>query len=338
MAGAKWAQKLQMGRESVAGTAVAATTIWRGPAANLKDDRQFELVEENIGLVIPSDRGYISRYEGMLSMAETPATFEQLPHILEAGVKAVGTGVADGGGGSGKIYAYPFGLTSVNTLKTYTLETGDNEAAEEMEYSFVERFRLSGERGRPVMTQADWRGRQVATATFTTGISVPAVEDILAQKGTLWIDAESGSIGTTPVSQTLLAFSLTVDTGWRAKYTLDGGVLTFAFAYFDRDSFSALLDITYEHNSTATAEKVAWRALTGRLMRLQFAGSNLTTPGSSYSTKLLRLDLPGRYETFDALDSDEGNSIVKARFRAGYNAVSGLAPTITVVNQLASVP
>ena len=46
---------------------------------------------------------------GSLAMAATPATFEQLPHILEAGIKSVGTGAADGAG-TGKIYAYPIGL------------------------------------------------------------------------------------------------------------------------------------------------------------------------------------------------------------------------------------
>jgi hypothetical protein len=325
-----------MGRESTAGTPVAATTVWRGPAAMIRDERTTEMVDEDIGIATPSERNYISQYEATVNMPDTPATFEQLLHILEAGVKTVGTGVADGGG-TGKIYAYPFPISALNTIKTYTLEAGDNQQAEEMEYSFVEQFTLSGERGRPVMTSAQWRARQASLATFTTGVAVPTVEDVLAQKGALYIDADSGTIGTTQVSQTLLSFNLQVNTGWRAKYTIDGGVLTFAFSYYDKDSANATLQVTYEHNATAVAEKAAWRAGTARLLRMQFPGSNLTTPGT-YTTKLLRIDLPGRYESFDALESDNGNSIVRATFRAGYNAVSGLAPTITVVNQLASVP
>ena len=142
MMGQKWAQKIQLGRETTAGTAVAATSIWRGVGGMIKDDREVTMVEEQVGFVQNILRSYIGSIGGSLSMAATPATFEQLPHILEAGIKTVGTGAADGAG-SGKIYDYVKGTTSIETLKTYTIETGDNQQAEEMEYSFVESFTLS---------------------------------------------------------------------------------------------------------------------------------------------------------------------------------------------------
>ena len=144
--GQKWAQKIQLGKETTPGTAVAATTVWRGVGGMLTDDREVVMVDEQIGIALPTTRNYIPMLSGSLSMAETPATFEQLPHILEAGVKAIGTGAADGVG-TGKVYNYTMGTTAVNTIKTYTLETGDNQQAEEMEYAFVESFTLSAERG-----------------------------------------------------------------------------------------------------------------------------------------------------------------------------------------------
>ena len=177
--GQKWASKIQLGRETTAGTAVAATAIWRGAGGAIQDDRAVEMVEELIGIAMPTNRSYIGQLGASLSMAETPATFEQIVHILEAGIKSVGSGASDGVG-SGKVYSYPVGMSSANSIKTYTIETGDNQQAEEMEFAFVESFTLSGERGQPVMLSADWIGRQVSATSFTGALAVPTVEDIIA--------------------------------------------------------------------------------------------------------------------------------------------------------------
>jgi len=48
-------------------------------------------------------------------------------------------------------------------IKTYTIEGGDNQQAEEMEYSFVNTFTLEGNR-RGWMISSEWFGRQVTNA------------------------------------------------------------------------------------------------------------------------------------------------------------------------------
>jgi hypothetical protein len=337
MAGAKWAHKIQLGKETTPGTAVPATTIWRGVGGNLQDTREVTMVDEQVGIAIPTTRNYIGRVGGSLSMAATPATYEQVLHILEAGIKTLGTGAADGPG-SGKIYAYPLGLTSVNTIKTYTIETGDNQQAEEMEYSFVEKFTLTAERGEAVMVSADWIGRRVQDTTFTPALSVPAAETMLAAKGALYLDPVTNAFGTTQVSDTLLSWELSVTTGWKAKYTVDSGQLHFAFHYFDRDSFSAELSATFEHNATAVAQKANFRSGTPQLFRLDVPGSATAVAGTLFSTSMLRIDLAGVYTEWDALDADEGNSIVSVKAMAGYQTTPAKAMTITVVTAMPSVP
>ncbi len=337
MNGAKWAHKIQLGRESTPGQSVAATTVWRGVGGNLKEHREMVDVPEQIGIAIPSNRSYFGRSHGALSMAATPATFEQLMHILEAGIKSVGTGAADGAG-SGKIYAYPMGHSTINTIKTYTLETGDNQQAEEMEYSFVESFTLSGERGQAVMVSADWVGRQVSNATFTSALSIPTVEEVIANKAYFYIDEPGGTIGTTQVTGTLLSWELSVTTGWRAKWVMDKNQYEFDFIYFDPDTFSAEFSATFEHNATTVAEKDKWRSNTGRLIRLTMFGSEFATAGTSYSNKALRLDMATRWTDFAALDSDEGNSVINVTGKVGYDSVAAKSLEITVVNELASVP
>lgn len=277
------------------------------------------------------------RVGGALSMAETPATYEQLPHILEAGVKAVGTGAADGSG-TGKIYAYPVGMTSANSIKTYTIETGDNQQAEEMEYSFVEKFTLTAERGEAVMMSADWIGRQVTNTTFTGSLTVPTVSDIIAADGLFYIDAVGGTIGTTAISGTLLSWELAVTTGWRGKWTIDSGQKYFNFAYFDKDSFSAELSMTFEHDAASVAQKSLFQAGTPRLFRIKILGPGVATPGTAWSTKALQIDAAARYTEWEALDADEGNSIYNVKAVIGYDPTAAKGLELRVVNELSTIP
>lgn len=336
MMGEKWAQKIQLGREATAGTAVAATTVWRGEGGTIKDDREHVTVPELIGVAIPSHRSYQPALMAALAMAVSDATYEQLPHILEAGIDGV-TPVQDGTG-TDYLYTYVAPLATMNTLKTYTLEGGDNQQAEEMEYSFVESFTISGAAKEALKMSANWLGRQVTKTTFTGGATVPdPVEDILGQLGALYIDPV-GSIGTTQKSDTLLSFSLEVTTGWKAKFTMDSGQKYFSYVYFDKDSFQAQLTITYEHNGTAVSEKDAFQANTPRDIRLEFLGATLGTPGTKYSTKALQIDLTGKYTEWGELGDNEGNSIVEATFLVGYDPTQATGLTIEVANELTTLP
>lgn len=329
MAGIKSLRRIQLGQENTAGTAVNATTRWRGMGTP-QDDREVNFREEDVGYLGGIDDTYISMYSGSISFEETGATFEQVPYILSAGIKNVVSGTADTGG-SGHIYTYTFPTTAPNTIQTYTIEGGDNQQEEEFYYAFVESFNLSGESGAAVMMSADWVGRQVQPGTFTGAVAVPTVEEILFQKGKVYIDAAGGTIGSTQVSNTLLAFDLSVTTGVIRKWTADGS-LDFSFEQYT--DYEVELGVTFEHNSSAVTEKGNWRNEVARLIRIDFEGSNLTTAGSSHSVKLLRLDLPGKWSTFDAIEDQDGNDIVTGTFVSRYNATAAIGPSIKVVNEL----
>lgn len=332
MAGIKLLRKLQLGRETTAGTAVAATTIWRG-MGTLEDQRETVFVEEDIGYLSGVDRTYQPRLQAALSMPSVPATFEQLPHILDAGI-AVATPAADSTG-SGDVYTYTFPTTSAPTVKTYTLEGGDNEAAEEIEYAFVQSFTLEGSAGEALMVSAEWLGRQVSTSSFTTTATLPTVEEILFSKGKLYIDAADGTIGTTQKASTLLSATLNVNTGMAPVFTADGNLY---FTFTKNVGSEVTLDITFEHDGTATAEKAAWRAQTPRLIRLQWEGAALGTAGN-YTYKTLRVDLAGRWESFAALEDQDGNDVVTGTFRARYNATaSKYAEIVVVADDMAALP
>jgi hypothetical protein len=330
MAGIKALRKIALGREASAGTAVAATTLWRG-MGTIEDQLEVVFPEEDIGLISGSDRTYIPKLLAALTMDETESTFEQLPYIGAAGIFDLTTGVTDTGG-SGKIYTYTMTTSTQATVRTYTLEGGDDQQEEEMEYSHVSSFTLSGKAGEAWKVGADWAGRQVTPSTFTGSIAIPSVEEMLFSKTKLYIDATT--IGTTQKTLTLLEATLNVNTGLVPVFTADGQLY---FSFIKQTQPEVTLDITFEHDGTAVAEKAAWRAQTARLIQLKCEGSTLTTAGSSYSVKTGIINLAGKWEAFEKLGEQDGNDIVKGTLRARYHSTSNNFMTMILVNQLTSL-
>jgi len=326
-------RRIQLGREAAAGTAVAATTIWRG-MGTIEDQRQTVFPQENIGYLSGVNRSYQPKLGAALSMDSVEATYEQICHVLEAGIKLVQTGAADGSG-SGKIYTYSLPVTAANTTRTYTIEGGDNIAAEEMEYSFVSEFSLDGEAGKALMVSSTWNGRQVSTSAFTASLALPTVEEILFSKCVLYADSVSGTIGATTQSNTLLKASIKVTTGLIPVYTATGQLY---FSFTKQAGPEVTVSLTYEHDTTSVAEKAFYVAGTPRQIRLKFPGAALTTAGTAFSTKILQIDLAGKWEGFSKIDEQDGNDILTGTFRARYDSTAALFASLKVCNLLTSLP
>jgi hypothetical protein len=330
--GIKRLRKLQIGREATAGTAVAATEIWRGPANIVEDQRVRTFTEEDIGQLDPLNRFYDSAYLAQFPMPGQPATFEQLAHIFEAGIDTI-AGVRDGTGP----YVYgPYVLNdTTNAIKAYTLEGGDNSDAVEAEYCFVSEFVLSGKVDEAVMIDsAMWMGRQVADTTFTADLVPIAVEEILFNEGKLYLNDTAATIGNTEKAGSLLGFRLSVTTGWVATRGANG-LLTF---YGVKNVGGvATLELTLEHDTLATAERVLMRTGAPRFARLQFDGSAISG-GSTWTGKALRLDFEGVWmpESFRTLSDENGDDIVTGTLRHGKSA-DGVGVQLSVVNARATL-
>jgi hypothetical protein len=141
----------------------------------LEDMRSIVFPQEDIGIGPGTDRSYIPSLGGKISLVPVEETFEQGPYLFEMGCKKVGTGVADGGGGSGKIYTYPFWTTAKPVIQTCTIEAGDDIQKEEMEYGYAETINLSGKGKEACKMSADILGRQVTPGASRTAITIAFV-------------------------------------------------------------------------------------------------------------------------------------------------------------------
>jgi hypothetical protein len=317
MPGSRKLSKVQLGLESTAGTKVAADTIWRGIGGMLEDTREIVFPDENVGILAGTDRSYTPKLEGAISLDDTEATYEQVPLVYTCGIETVETPAADGAG-SGKIYQYDGATTAQTTISTASIEGGDNQQEEEMEGAFVSDFTLSGAPGEAIKISSNWIGKQVIPDSFTGAISLPTVESMLFLNSKLYIDAYSGTIGTTQKSDTLLGFRLNWKTGHQAVYTGNGNLY---YSFTKQVAPEIELEVTFEHDGSATAEKAFWRSQATRLVRILTEGSTLTS----------------RWSKFEKLDERNGNDIVVGRLKVRYNATAALLAQIIVVNEVAGL-
>lgn len=328
--------KCQIGTEATKGTPVAASTIWRGPAPQIDDARNVYFPDENIGNLPGKDRSITTQVDAVADFPEADATFEQLGYILGSAIEAE-AGVQDGTG-SGYVYTFDPPVDSkpaLSYINSRTIETGDSEQAEEMEYSIVDTITIKGAMGQPVKVSSRWFGRQAQQTTFTAALSLPSVEEILASKFKLYIDNAGGTIGTTQITGELLEFELSITSGWKPSYHGDGQ-LYFTLAKFTKPLMS--LRLMFDHETNSIAEKELWRSETARLIRLIGEGSALTT-SDTYSNKTAIFDFAGKWGRFEPIaQRDDGISTVAATFNVRDNDTADFYSQFVLVNELTALP
>ena len=325
--------KLQCGRESTAGTAVAATTIPRWDGCYIRDDMEIYFPPENVGLLVDTDRACNPAKGASISVPENDATFEQILHILEMGIKTDTPAKDDAG--DGYIYEYAFPTTAQLTPKTYTFEGGNDQDEYEVEYCHVTDFTLSGAVGQPLKFSANIVGRQASDTTFTESLTIPTVEEMLFQKCKFYISDVADGFGNDLLANTIIGFTLNVQTGYLARRTA-GGNLYFSYLVHKKPMFT--LDLSMEHNATAVAEIANGRALTARAVRMLCEGSEFSTGGTTYDNKSFILDLAGKYSAIPQVEDDDGVAIMNFTMQGGYNATLAQLGQITVVTDLSAVP
>lgn len=320
--------KIQIGRESTAGTAVPATTIWRGPATDITDDSTHQFAEEDVGILVPTNREYISQQYAGLALPETEATFEQILHLFEGGINAA----TPAGTEAPYTYTYAFPLTStLNAVKTYTIETGNVVGGDvnEMQYAFVEEFSLSGTAGEAWKMAAQWRGRQKSTASFTADLTLSTVEEMLFNKTALYIDASGGTVGTTAKAGVLTAANIQVTTGVVPVWA-PSGQLYFAGLKYTRPTVTYSLTLELESDTgVVAAERAAWVAKTLRLLQLKISGA---------TTSELKINIAGKHTNVGEYQNSDGNTVVEISGEAKYGSTDALFASFVLKNSLAAVP
>lgn len=324
----------QLGGESTAGTAVAATMRWRGPVVFPEDDSEIVYNEEDVAIGGGVDRTHMPAKMAAIEFPETEITYQHAGLLFNMGVKSLMSGVQDGSG-SDYIYAFPMFTTAAPTIKTFTVEGFDNNQEYEAEYCMLTEITLKGEAKKAWTISGKGFGRQVSQSTKTGSLNLAAVEDLLFQKSKLYIDAIGGTIGTTQKSGTLLEAEIKIKTGIQPIFTASGNL------YYDAhkvDKWEVSGKVVLEHDAIAAAQWAIEQAQTAQLMRIKTEGSAVQTPGTTYSVLTALFDMPFKFSGAPKIGERNGNNTMEFPFVSRYNLTSASGPQFTFVNELSALP
>jgi hypothetical protein len=322
--------KTALGRESTFGTGVAASTLWRGPFSMVEDASEVVTVDENVGLLVQAERTYFTKHQGRLAMPSTELTFEQVGHILEAGVKTV---TPTGTNPYTRAYAYPTDNT-VPTPKSYTIETYNNLAdvdALEMNGCLVEEFTFEGNAREAWKMSATWFGRRPATTTPTSLSTLVTVEEALIPKTLLYIDASGGTVGTTQKSGVFMGAQIKVKTGLIPLPVGDGNLYHPTYKWTKPEiTFTVTLELEKDGAASMVAtERAAHLARSVRLFKTNCTGSG---------SKAFTMTWAGVYDSVGDYQNDNGNTSVQLSGHAVYSSADTLFWSCSVVNTVATLP
>jgi hypothetical protein len=333
--GRKELRSIRLRKETTPGTRATPRFLWRGVGDMLEDQREVVNVEEQIGIFNGSDRSYISKLAGGLSIAETEMTFEQpMDLFYMAGFGTTSTapyqGTVLGGGTFTSVLMEAVAPTSQTfPLASYTVEAGDNVEAEYMPYALATSINITGAGGEPLKIGGELTGRFVertnAEGTFSAVGTIPDVETILASNGTVWMMDLPTSYGTGQVvAGNVLAFSMDIESTYTWKYPVDSGTIYPYVAVFTGQEISG--QITFEHQVSGTqggagsaGQKIKWREQVPQMLQMRFAGGTIAGGTAGYLNKVFEFWLPIKFSTFEPLDDMDGNNIYVANWYSKYN-------------------
>jgi len=329
MAGTSALRKIQIGKETTAGTAVVATARLLGKMSMKQAQDMFKW---------EFDSGSFSQYTQLPEVLAINAalkwdgvvTFEQLLYFLLMGVKGGVTGVVQGGTAA-YLWTFTPSLIAVNTGTTFTIEAGDDTQAWEAEYCLASKLELSGKANQPLQLSADIFGRQLVATAFTSSLNPPTVETAKFNKTKLFIDPTWATLGTTEKAGILRSFKLTLPSGFKPFHAADGN-LFFNTAY--EVGRQITLEMTLAFESAVNTERANWTTPARRAIRLECTGSLIA---STYYKKVT-MDLLCAYDEWSELGEEDGKDIVNVKLISSGDVANNQMFSIAVQNTVTTLP
>ena len=303
MTGSRFFSKVQFGKESTRGTAVAATRVMLGKSPAVGTDRKPIIPDEDIGIRAKGVRSVIHQYLYNNTLSTEHGYFQQLPAIFGCGLKGGVTASEVTASQGDYLWTFTPSLTAANSPDSLTIELGDDTQAFETEFSMFERIRISGQVAQgmdasPVNVEVDFFGRQLTPTTFTGSLSLPTTEPMNAKLARLYVDTAWSGVGGTEITNILRGFDIEIITGLHPKFSGSGNKY---FNDYSEGIISATVNLTLEGNSSADTLFDAQQAKTFQVVRLAVLGSQIGT-GTTHS---LKIDVGGVWESISPLGGED---------------------------------
>jgi len=315
-------RKVQLGKETTKGTAVAATEILLCTAeVNANYDiyqnvAPFGIMAENAGpaKVVSKAVDVMLNLDGI--------TYEQLAWLLSMALRPV---VTAGAGPYTHTYDPSMAALAVPDSMTLELRHTDGTDNEDLriEYLMARKLSFTINEKQQLQCKADCFGRQVTDNAISAATLPANLEHIVCAEGNVylndsWAAADAGPPGGGSWSGKLVKANVEITTGLEPFWGVSGN------PYFTRHketgkkgfkaSITAVLDGAAA-GATTQAERTKAAAVAQRFMTLYFAGT---------SARKLQLTLAGRHEKgeFAKIGEQEGQDIMEMSIVGWYDATA----------------
>lgn len=319
--GSRYFSKMQFGKESTRGTAVAADTMLLGRIPAIGSDRKPVFPREDVGINTPAVRSYIPQYAYSNTLSVEHGYFQLLPVLFGCGLVGGVTAVEQTTDQNDFLWAFEPSLTSANNPDSLTLELGDDVQAFEVEYCMFERIRISGNVSQgmdasPVTVEADLFGRQLTPTTFTSSLTPPTAEPMNAKLARFYLDTAWASVGNTEKTNILRGFDIEILTGVHPKFAGS------AYKYFNTHGeglIEVTANFTFEGDSNANAINNAHQAGSLAVVRLAVNGGQIGS-GDNHN---LNIDISGAWESVSPLGQEDREDNLHTAVLRGYYDATG---------------
>lgn len=327
-------RKIQYGKETVHGTAVAATRLLPVSVPPIKADRKPTYPREDVGVLADATRSYFSSRLVKDSLKWDSAYFQLLPMLFSCGLKGGLTPAEQTAGQADYLWAHAPAMDGTsNAQDSLTIERGDDGFEVETEYVMFDHIKISGEINQDggdssMQIEAGYFGRQNSVTTFTDALTIPALTPINSKLSRLYIDPAWANVGATEKTGTLRAYDIEIMTGLHPKFHGSG------YEYFDTHGegpIAVMGAFTFEGNANAAAIYTAHLAQTLQVIRLKTEGPQIGT-GAKH---LFQLDFCGTWEEVIPLAGESnGNNLWTAVLHGFYDPTGGkLLDVNTITNR-----
>jgi len=297
-------RRIQIGKESTRGTAVAADTVLIGSLTMTPEitwhrpvDERNSLAEFNRAVAV----GQMTRLR-----YESDATYEQLTQFLSMAVKGgISTSTP---GGATRDWTFIPNTTSKNVQDSFTFEYGDDTQAWESDFTVVESLELGLALNEVLTLRADMFANFAAKTTFTSGLSAPSLNggEIVCNNAKIYIDSAWASLGGTEKATLLAGATIRVPTGLAPVKYADGSL---DFSALAEQKTHAELEMDLVSSSAAITEYDAYVAGTTRAIRIEILGDLTGDSAFKYS---FFFDVTGKYVTAPEIWGErDGEDIVR---------------------------
>ncbi len=308
MSGLSGLRRIQIGKETAKGTAVAADTMLIGKLTAKTNYNFYRPTDHETGILSEYIRSESTGKRAELSF-ESDLNYEQA-HILFGMI--INGDVTPTVSNYVQTYDFTPVLDDHWEPDTYTFQFGDDHQAYRSTMCFGRTLQISGSVDSAVLVDLSISANDIEKTTFTSGLSMPEhLECAKTDLARIYIDDSWSDLGDTVYAASVIDFSWTITEGLEQIKYLDG---TLHASDISEKKRHVELEMTIAHNGTFTTD--IWNAFlsqTPLFIRIELPGSgnNCITLDGSFI-----IDNP------EPLSETNSLSTVKVRFISVYDPES----------------